>query len=350
MHITTMLTTAPSPQPTGILLINVGSPKTPQTKDVQAYLHEFLMDKRVMDFSTLWRWLLVHLFIVPSRVRQSAKSYEAIWTAEGSPLLLHGQKDASLLQEALGKEYIVTFACRYQQPAIEEKLEELRNLNVGKIVVFPLFPQYASATTGSAFEAVMRHVKTWPFIPELLLINGFATHPLWIDALAAEGSAFLPSAYDHILFSFHGLPESHVKKHDRAGVCLKEANCCKNQNKRCYRRECLATFEALKTKLQLEEGRCSMAFQSRLGKDPWLKPYTQERLHTLAREGKKRVLLFSPSFVSDCLETSWEIGTEYKAEFLHQGGTKYDLVPGLNSSELWIKALHKIILERLHHA
>lgn len=333
---------------TGILLVNLGTPKSLKPKDVFRYLNEFLTDSRVIDLPWLQRQLLVRGLIVPARYRQSAHLYSQIWTEEGSPLLVHSRAVQSKLQKALGDSYLVALAMRYQSPSIQEGLHMLRQPQVDKIVVFPLFPQYASATTGSVHQKVMESLKGWPIIPNTVFVNSFADHPAFIHALCQRANAYILDSYDHILLSFHGLPERQIRKADARGGCLKGDCCQKNSscNRFCYKAQCYATARALAKQLGLNDQRYTVCFQSRLGKEPWIQPYTGDVLGLCAKKGHKRLLVFSPSFVCDCLETTSEIAIEYAAEFKNLGGEELHLVEGLNSHETWIEALRLMVLEQ----
>lgn len=334
----------------GILLVNLGTPDSPRPADVYRYLIEFLTDARVMDISWLMRQLLVRGVIVPFRYRQSAHSYQAIWTAQGSPLKLYGYRVRDRLQEKLGDRFYVALAMRYQNPSIEEALAQLTEARVDSIVVMPLFPHYASATTGSVHQKVMETVSQFEVIPEMVFISHYGSHPKLIEAFAESASGYDLKEYDHVLFSFHGLPQRQILKADRNGCCLKSSDCChelSSKNQQCYSAQCYATANELATALQLQNGEYSIVFQSRLGKDPWLQPYFSEAIETLAHQGKKKILVFCPSFVCDCLETLYEIGVEYAAEFKKAGGERLDLVPGLNDHEKWVDALVDIIEEHL---
>ena len=325
----------------GILLVNLGTPNSPSKRDVKRYLNEFLTDRRVIDLPYLARQLLVRGLIVPKRYRASAKLYQSIWTKEGGPLLTHGKKVEGLLQERLGAGVLVRLAMRYQNPSIEEGLEALRG--VERLTIFPLFPQYASATTGSVYQKVFDVLKKWEVIPPLRCISHYERDPALIDAFVAASEGYLISSYDHILFSYHGLPEKHLKKGDATGLCLKDPHCCK-KNTLCYAAQCLATTEGIVQKLQIPKGKWSQCFQSRLGKDRWIRPYTSAVLDQLAEEGKRRVLVFCPAFVCDCLETLEEIGAMCQRAFIKKGGELLDLVPGLNSHSKWIDAIEAIII------
>ena len=324
----------------GILLVNLGTPDSSKKGDVRRYLTEFLTDKRVIDLPPLKRQLLVRGVIVPKRCRQVAKLYESIWTKEGSPLLVHGKRVEVLLQERLGVDYQVRLAMRYQNPSIEKGLEALRDID--HLTIFPLFPQYASATTGSVHQKVFEVLSQWRSIPSLRFISRYEQHPALIEAFIAVAKDYALDSYDHILFSYHGLPERELKKADRTGLCLKEAECCQ-KNPSCYVAQCFATSQGIAEKLQIPKEKWSQCFQSRLGKNPWIQPYTSSVIDRLAREGKKRVLVFCPAFVCDCLETLEEIQCRCKNEFIKKGGESLDLVQGLNSHPKWIDAIETII-------
>lgn len=329
----------------GLLLINLGTPDSPAPKDVYRYLIEFLTDARVIDYSWLKRQLLVRGIIVPARYKQSAKSYSAIWTKEGSPLMVYGLKVKEGLQKLLGGHYHVELAMRYQNPSIENGLQTLLNNHVDDITVLPLFPQYASATTGSIFQKVMELISKAQNIPKMHFINSFPDHPAMIDAIAAIAEKYDLSSYDHFLLSFHGLPERQLKKANPH--CLSRSDCCTGctGNKHCYRSQCYRTSKAIIEKLGLPQNKTSISFQSRLGKEPWMQPYTSDVIKQLAEQGKKRVLVFCPAFVCDCLETTFEISEEYGKEFKHYGGETLDLVEGLNDHPKWLEALKKIFLD-----
>lgn len=335
---------------TGILLVNLGTPRSPATSDVRSYLKEFLLDPRVIDIPAIPRNLLVRGIIAPFRAPKSAKSYKAIWTETGSPLLYYSQRAASLLQEKLGESYVVRLAMRYGQPSLPSVLGEMQHLGLRKIRVIPMFPQYASATTGSVHQRVMELVSRWQTIPDIEFINSYPDHPEMIAAFAANGRELSPEQYDHILFSFHGLPERQLRKADSGNHCLSSASCCQTygtHNQYCYGAQCQLTARKIAEVLGLEKSQYTVCYQSRLGKDPWIKPYTAEVLEALAKEGKKRILVFSPAFVADCLETIFEIGTEYQEEFEEMGGERVTLVPSLNDQDAWISTLQDLALRPL---
>jgi ferrochelatase len=332
---------------TGVLLVNLGTPKSPKPKDVFRYLVEFLTDSRVVDIPWLQRQLLVRGLIVPRRYKMSAKAYQQVWTKEGSPLMVYGNQVQKALQSSLGSNYKVELAMRYQEPSIRKTLDALLKHQIKHLIVVPLFPQYASATTGSVLQSVQENLSRYQVIPKITMIDHFFDHPKMIAAFCEVAKSYDLGNYDHILFSFHGLPERHLKKADRNNHCRYNKSCCNeltSKNVTCYSAQCYGTAKAIAKDLGLSQDSYEISFQSRLGKDPWLKPYTSEVIENLAKAGKKKVLVFCPSFVCDCLETIYEIGMEYSEEFKHAGGERLDLVPGLNAHPMWIEALKDIVL------
>jgi protoporphyrin/coproporphyrin ferrochelatase len=332
----------------GVLLVNLGTPDTPSTPDVRKYLREFLLDPRVIDINPVGRYALVNGIIAPFRAPKSAKVYQQLWTDRGSPLMYHGRDLQAKLQAALGDDYHVAFGMRYQSPSIKSALDELREKSVSRIIVVPLFPQYASATTGSVQDKVMEIVKEWWIIPSINFISTYCDDPGFINAFAELGKKYMAEDdYDHVVFSYHGVPERQILKGSDHGYC-KLGACCNSYNKRnryCYRAACFQTSRLLAAELGLNEDQYTVAFQSRLGKDPWLQPYTDEVLKTMPAKGIKKVLAFSPAFVADCLETTIEVGEEFREEFEHAGGEKWVLVESLNSSDTWVEALKNMVLE-----
>ncbi len=328
----------------GILLINLGTPDSPATADVRKYLKEFLMDGRVIDVNPVVRNFLVKGIIVPFRGPKSAKLYQEIWSEEtGSPLLHYSKIQKKLLQESLGDDYQVELAMRYQTPSIEEALEKLKDGLVESIKVIPLFPHYASASTGSVLDKVMKLVSNWQTIPNLSFVNSFHDNEKMIETFAQNAEKYEPETFDHILFSFHGLPQRQLVKSDHSGKhCLKVENCCQTlteNNKFCYSAQCYDTARLIAEKLNLEKDKFTVCFQSRLGKDPWVQPYTSEIIKELAAKGNKRLLVFCPAFVADCLETVYEVTVEYGDEFKALGGENVQLVESLNDHPIWISAL-----------
>ena len=333
---------------TGVLLVNVGTPDSTHTGDVRKYLREFLMDKRVIDIPFLSRWFLINCIVAPFRAPKSAKEYRKLWTERGSPLLFHGQDLRDKLNLQLDPDlYQVEIAMRYQSPGIMQGLESFRKSNVKKIIILPLFPQYASASTGTVADKVMEITQKWQVIPSMTFINDFVDHPLFLEAWAEIGMDMMKQGeYDTFLFSYHGLPERQILKSSCDGYCQLNNKCCSvktKKNQYCYRAQCFYTTRLLSQRLGLPPDRVKTSFQSRLLKDPWIKPYTDEVIKELAAEGRKKVLAFSPAFVADCLETTVEVGEQYKEEFLALGGETWDLVPSLNSSDKWVECVKDII-------
>lgn len=331
-----------------ILLINLGTPDDPTPGKVGKYLTQFLNDKRVIDINPIGRFFLVNGIIVPFRRFKSSKLYQAIWTKEGSPLLLHSIDLKNKLQKEVPADVHVELAMRYQTPSLKNALENLRKLRPDKIHIIPLYPQYASSSTGSTLEDVLNRIKSWEVIPNLNVISKFYDHPKFVEALVSEARNYDLSKYDHVLFSYHGLPERQILKasaHYGNNTC-QMGDCCNKitaNNRYCYRANSMETTRQLVKVLQIPEGKYTSAFQSRLD-DKWLKPYSDKVVAELAKKGAKNILVFSPAFVADCLETIYEIGTEYQEIFHTNGGEKVTLVKSLNSSDAWVKAVKEIVL------
>ncbi|MCR8559140.1 ferrochelatase [Mucilaginibacter sp. BJC16-A38] len=333
----------------GILLVNLGTPDSPETKDVRKYLDEFLMDPRVIDINPISRALLVKGIIAPFRAPKSGKLYKYIWDKEtGSPLMHYSKLQHQALQQRLGDQYQVELAMRYQSPSIEAALGRLKASLVESIQVIALFPQYASASTGSVYDKVMDLVRKWQTIPSISFVNSFHDNDLMIKAFSDNGRKYNPETYDHILFSFHGLPQRQLIKCDHTGnYCLKSADCCQtfnDVNKYCYSAQSYHTAKLIAEKLDLPKEKYTICFQSRLGSDPWVQPYTSQVVAQLAKEGKKRLLVFCPAFVADCLETVYEVTVEYGDEFKALGGEHVQLVESLNDSPTWIDALEEMVV------
>jgi ferrochelatase len=330
---------------TGILLINLGTPDSYSTSDIRKYLDEFLMDPRVVDIPLLGRLMLVKGIILPTRPAKIAPSYKEIWLEDGSPLLVYGKKVKEELQKRMGDDYVVELGMRYGNPSIEKSLETFKNYNIENLKIIPLFPQYASASTASVIEKLMSIMSSWQNIPSMKIKSYFYDDPHFINAFVELGKKYLDKKYDHILFSYHGLPERQLKagsNHCNFGSCCETIT---EKNQYCYRAQCYQTTYLMVDKLGLDKKDYSVSFQSRLGRTPWIKPYTDETIKELAKKGIKNLLVFSPSFVSDCLETSYEIKHEYNKLFQEHGGENVTLVESLNAEEVWIEALKNIILE-----
>lgn len=331
---------------TGILIVNLGTPDAPTRGAVYRYLKQFLLDGRVIDYPWLPRNLLVRGIIAPFRSGSSAKLYQQLWTPEGSPLKVYGEQVAAGVQKVLGEEYVVELAMRYQNPSIESAIDKLIKKRVSEIVVFPMFPQYASATTGSVHEEVMRVLKKKQSIPSVRMINSYYDYEPMIDIYAANAQQFDLDSYDHIIFSFHGTPERQMRAADDCNHCTKVENCCSTistANQFCYSAQCHASAHAIAEKLHLAKDRYTISYQSRLGPEKWLSPYTIKVIEELAEKGAKKLLVFSPAFVADCLETTIEIGYEYQEEFEEWGGEHIDLVPSLNADPRWIRVIADLV-------
>jgi ferrochelatase len=354
---------------TGILLVNLGTPDAPDPAPVRRYLREFLSDPRVIDIHPVGRALLLYLFILPFRPKRSAAAYRKVWTAEGSPLLVHGRALAAALRERM-PEYPIELAMRYGNPALEPALTRLREQSCDRIVVVPLYPHYAASSTGSSVERVYRlAAKLWN-TPYITVVAPFYEHPGFIAAFAAVGrrqleaspregsgsgrwrSAETALAPDHVLFSFHGLPERQVIASSDPNLCVAKPDCCEqlvDGNRNCYRAQCFATARALAASLGLAPDAWSISFQSRLGRTPWIKPYTDEVIPALAQRGIRKLAVFCPAFVADCLETLEEIGIRARADFQAAGGETLELITSLNSEPVWVEALEQIVRESLPH-
>ncbi|MFT4033497.1 MAG: ferrochelatase [Siphonobacter sp.] len=332
---------------TGVLLVNLGTPDSPSVPDVRRYLREFLMDGRVLDIPFLNRWALVNLIIAPFRAPKSAKVYQQLWEERGSPLKFYGEDIEKMVQQRLGPDFVVKLAMRYQSPSIQAGLDVFQKAGLHKIVVIPFFPQYASATTGSVYEKVMEIVSKWQTIPEISFSNSFFDHPKFITFFANAARRYLQEHdFDFFLFSYHGVPERQIYKGDPGGHICQLNHCCDTLhagNQYCYRAQCFATTRLLVKELGLKEGTYETSFQSRLGKTPWIQPYTDDVVLELAKQGKKNVLAFSPAFVSDCLETTIEVGEEYKELFEANGGKHWQLVESLNDDPLYVDLLVDLI-------
>jgi len=339
----------------GILLINLGTPDSPSTKDVRKYLREFLMDKYVIDLPYLTRWFLVNVIIATFRAPKSAEIYKQVWTENGSPLLYFGLKVQKLLQKKLGTNIHVSFGMRYQNPSLGLAIDELKTKQIDDLVVIPLYPQWASSSTKSSIEKVKELLKKKSYSPKIRFVENFVSNKKFIAAIAENGNKHWKTGkFDKILFSYHGVPERHVIN-DCAGNynsehCKLDDKCCaiySDKNKLCYRAQCYETSRLVAQAMNLKEDDYVVAFQSRLetrARDPWLKPYSDVFAADFPKEGIKNVLAFSPSFIADCLETTIEVGDEFKEIFEENGGENWQLVESLNDSPLWIEALEQLSL------
>lgn len=336
---------------TGVLLIQLGTPDSPKTSDVRRYLSEFLNDPRVIDIPWLPRKLLVNGIIVPFRAPKSAKIYKELWEVGNgvSPLMTHTIAVQQLVAERLSSENVtVEIAMRYQNPSMDSVLDRMRLANYEQIIIIPLFPQYASASSGSAIEKAMNIIRKWWVIPEVKIVSQFYDHPAYIDAVVDRAKAFDVSSFDHILFSYHGLPERQVDKVYDSGLCSDQP--CESEinehNTFCYKATCYATTRLIAAQMGLNESDYTVCFQSRLDKK-WLEPFSDKVVEEWGKKGAKRLLAFSPAFVADCLETIIEIGEEYQEIFEEFGGEKVQLVPSSNDHPRFIDCIEDLIRKRL---
>ncbi|OFX61819.1 MAG: ferrochelatase [Bacteroidetes bacterium GWB2_41_8] len=329
---------------TAVLIINVGTPDEPKVKAVRRYLSEFLNDRRVIDIPLVLQKILVNLIIVPFRAPKSTKLYQRLWTEKGSPLLYFSESVQSGLQQKLGAKADVFMAMRYGNPSIGKALSSIQKGNFDRLIVLPMFPQYASSTSGTAVQAVIDEIRKWNSIPEFHSISQFYDHPAFLDAFAQRIQSYQPETYDHIVFTYHGLPNRHLDK-NHPGESFKTCNCeniLPEFGKSCYKATCYQTTRELVKRLGLNEKQYSVSFQSRLSNN-WMTPFTDKNLIGLAKQGNKNILVAAPSFVTDCLETTVEIGWEYKEMFAENGGENLQMVESLNDSPQWISALDEIL-------
>lgn len=326
-----------------ILLMNLGSPDSTAVKDVKRYLTEFLMDERVIDTPYWKRALVVKGIIVPFRAPKSAEAYRSIWTPEGSPLINLTRELQQAVQANFAEPVIINM--RYGNPSTEDVLQQLHKQHPGlqEVILFPLYPHYAMSSYETAVVQVKEIHAKRAYASKLTIIKPYYKEPLYITALSESMQPYLESGYDKILFSYHGVPERHILKGDITKChCLKTGNCCSvpsPAHEFCYRHQCFATTELVMNKLNIPADKAELTFQSRLGRDPWLKPYTAQRLAELPKEGVKKLLVVCPAFVSDCLETLEEIAEEGKHIFQEAGGESFTMIPCLNTHPLWVNAV-----------
>lgn len=331
-----------------VVLVNIGSPDDFNVASVRKYLKKFLGDGRVIDIPFIPRFLLVNGIIAPFRASKSLNAYKTILIENQSPLLYYSYLAEKKLQKLLGEAYIVKTAMMYGAPYLNDVLNTLKQKHLSEIIIIPLYPQYASSTTGSALEMFFNHIKNWQIIPNIKTIHTFYHHPQFIEIWANHIHKYLPNNYDFILFSYHGLPIRQIYKADAQfesrhcdmkGCC----NCYTPQNHFCYRLNCIETTRLISEKLSLDKNKSGIAFQSRLGNAEWLKPYAADTLKDLADKGIKNLVVVSPAFVTDCLETLYEIKIEYSEMFKHFGGENLTLIPSLNDEDNWVKFLYSLI-------
>ncbi len=331
--------------PIGLLLSNLGSPEAPTAAAVRPYLRQFLTDRRVVDIPWLWRQLLVRGIIAPFRAPRSAKAYAKVWTPEGSPLLVHSRNLSEGVSRRLGAGWKVALGMRYGNPSLGSALSDLVGAGCSTILVLPLYPQYASATTGSTVEELWRLAGRLENVPDLRVLPPFPEHPGFVRVQAQRIVPLLEGRADeHVLFSFHGLPERQVRRADGSGRCL-SGGCCDRlgeSNRLCYKAQCHATARALAAKLGLREGAWTVSFQSRLGRIPWIGPATEETARNLASRGCRNLVVATPAFVADCLETLEEVGMGVRDAFLGAGGERFALAPCLDTDPDWIDVVSEM--------
>ncbi|MCE3046389.1 ferrochelatase [Legionella sp. 16cNR16C] len=318
----------------GVLLTNLGTPASDSISDVRRYLREFLHDKRVIDLPAVLRTILVECFILPFRPKKSAHAYQSIWGEDGSPLLRISERIAQKLQQKLGEDYVVSLGMRYGNPSLKTALEPLKDLR--EITIIPLFPEYSSAATGSAIEAALNHIMSWQIIPELTVIRDFYQYNEFIEAYADQIRQTPASYY---LFSYHGLPERQLIKGGCTEICNPVCKPVNKENHFCYRAQCYETTRSITEKLGLNESQYTQSFQSRLGKTPWIRPYTDEMLTRLASDGITDLAIVCPSFVADCLETLEEIGIQAQRQWHQLTGQQLKVIPCINDHDQFIDLL-----------
>ena len=327
-----------------ILLVNVGTPDKPDVKHVGKYLLQFLNDRRVIDIPRILQMILVNLIIVPFRVMKSTKLYNQLWTEKGSPLSIYQKSLVSKLQLKLNDEFTVMGAMRYGNPSLKSILDKVKKDHFVEIRVLPLYPQYASSTTGSVNELIMKHLSSWEVIPEVRFISQFYSHPAYIHVFANRILSYHPENFDKVIFSYHGLPVRQIQK-THPDVYTELCQCERQMpvhGKFCYRATCFEITRLLATELNIPAGNCTTSFQSRFSRN-WLTPFTDKELENAILKGKKKILVVAPSFVTDCLETLVEIEQTYKQAFLQMGGEELVLVASLNDTDAWVDALAEII-------
>jgi ferrochelatase len=326
----------------GALLVNLGSPDSTSVKDVRKYLDEFLMDGRVIDTSYLMRVFLVRGIILNTRPKKSAEAYEKIWWDEGSPLIVLSERLTKKVKEKADTP--VELAMRYGNPSLKSGIQNLVDQGVTEILLIPLYPQFAMATTETITVLASKIIKKHHPNLKLSHLPAFYNKKDYINALSNSIQSHLDKVQpEHLLFSYHGVPERHIKKSDvTKSHCKIDKKCCNTPSPAhefCYRHQCYETTKQVAEKLDLPEGSYSSSFQSRLGRDPWLQPYTDETIDNYAKEGIKKLSVVTPAFVSDCLETLEEIGMVARDSFIENGGSEFDTIPCLNDNDEWVQIL-----------
>ncbi len=328
---------------TGYILMNLGSPDSCGVPDVRKYLHEFLMDEKVIDYPYIFRKLLVDGIIVRFRAPKSAHAYQSVWLPEGSPLIVLTRQLQQAVQPLMDGP--VEIGMRYGNPSMKAAYDALlqKNPNLKRVVVYPLYPHYAMSSYETAYQHAEKVYKQGNYAFELSIVKPVYDDEIYINALADSMRPYLYQAYDKIIFSYHGVPERHIYKGDCTGThCLKTNDCCNVASKAhefCYRHQVTRTTQLVADKLGIPAGKYELTFQSRLGREKWLTPYTAQRMSELPGEGTKKILIVCPAFVSDCLETLEEIAVENKDIFTKAGGDAFTMIPCLNTHESWVKAV-----------
>lgn len=333
---------------TGIILFNIGTPRSYEVKDVKKYLLEFLMDKDVINLPFLIRWPLVHGIIVPRRAPYSAANYKKVWMIEGSPLWVYSKNFSTKLQNEMGSDFSIKLGMRYSEPSIETAVQELVAEKVQSILLVPMFPQYADATTSSVLKAFEKATKKLHLnIPTQIVRDFYQDESFIKPSVDLAKETLAGKKVDHYLFSFHGLPESHVRRNEG---CLRKEDCCFEQKaceKPCYRAQCFSTATKIAESLDLSPSHWSVSFQSRLGRAEWLKPSTEHTLEVLAQTGKKNIAVLCPSFVADCIETLEEIAIGGEETFKHAGGEEFTMVPCVNADDRWVHGFASMLKKKL---
>lgn len=325
----------------GVLLLNLGSPNSTSVADVRAYLKEFLSDPRVLDYSAFVRWLVLNIFILPRRPHKSAEAYSEIWTAEGSPLITESKRLRENLASKL--DIPVALGMRYGKPSTADGIQELLDAGVNDIYIMPMYPHYAKSSYETAVVWAQEEIQRMAPRTKFSILQPFYKDEGYIEALVETAKPYLAKDFDHLLFSFHGIPQRHLIRSDASrGHCQVVPNCCEvcsAVQSTCYKHQCFQTVKHFAEKAGLPKEKYSVSFQSRLGRELWIPPYTDKTLEELPSRGVKKLLVMCPSFVSDCLETLEEIQMSGKESFIHAGGESFEQIPCLNNHPAWISYL-----------
>lgn len=336
-----------------VILLNLGTPDAPTAAGLRRFYRYFFADPYVFDMNPVGRWLLRNLIIQPLRAPRTARDYATIWMEEGSPLKVYADRLRTSVQQSFDKaqrDVLVLNGMAYSRPFIHESMAQLEQLGVEEILVLPLFPQYSYATTASVFNGVKQAADNWRLVPRLHFVDDLYSEAAFIESWGNLIQKHLDvNAVDHVIFSYHGLPEQTIKKIDTADHCQFN-DCCEqieDSNRHCYRAQCLATTRQIVAGQGWRDDFYSMAFQSRFGRQVWIQPYLDKHIQALLQGGKKKIAVLTPSFVSDCLETIHEIGVEYREQFMEAGGEYFALVPNLNDDPFWLDAVYRIASAKL---